>query len=241
MTGIRLCRPSAPADDGLPGVERAPDPKPGQVRAGVACGVLDRPAPGRGRPAARRAPASYPPRDCRVVEARGPGAERFAVGREGCPGWAGPTGVAGSAGAGARTVPAPTFNDVDGGYADVRSTRPRLRTAAGFDDELGRAVAVRGGSSGTWLRSANLRPAGGSGCMAGGSAQPGRPNRAARGRLRTSSPAAPPTRRCTRVGRRPVGGASDAPPEKLDSAALFARSAIGAVAPKRWTGAARWP
>ena len=224
----------APADDGpLRRVERAlPDPGPGQVRVRVsACGVC--------RTDLHLAEGDLPPKRpgvvpgheiVGVVEARGPGAERFAVGqRVGVPWLGGTDGRCRFCRSGRENLClAPTFTgwDVDGGYADACLADEAFAYALppGMDDEPAAPLLCAGIIGYRALRSANLPPGGRLGLYGfGGSAHLAAQIALHEGaRVHVLTRGAANQALARELGVDSVGGASDAPPEKLDSAVLFA-------------------
>jgi propanol-preferring alcohol dehydrogenase len=235
MTGLAwVVDHPAPADDGpLRRVERTPpDPGPGQVRVRIlACGVC--------RTDLHLAEGDLPPRRpgvvpghevVGVVEARGPDAERFGVGqRVGVPWLGGTDGRCQFCRSGRENLClAPTFTgwDVDGGYADacVADEAFVYPLPEGLDDEQAAPLLCAGIIGYRALRAANLPPGGRLGLYGfGGSAHLAAQIALREGaRVHVLTRGAANQELARELGVDSVGAATDAPPEKLDSAVLFA-------------------
>ncbi|HEY7009140.1 MAG TPA: zinc-dependent alcohol dehydrogenase family protein [Jatrophihabitantaceae bacterium] len=224
----------APIDDGpLVRVERElPEPGPGRLRVRVSCcGVC--------RTDLHLAEGDLPPTHARVtpghevvgvVEARGAGARRFEIGQRVGVAWLGGTdGSCRFCRSGRENLClAPTFTGwhVDGGYADACVVDEAYAYALpdGLDDEAAAPLLCAGIIGYRALRCANLPPGGRLGIYGfGGSAhltaqialhQGARVHVLTRGERNRQL--------ATELGVDSVGAAVDAPPEKLDSAILFA-------------------
>ena len=224
----------APVDDGpLVRVERElPEPGPGQVRVRVsACGVC--------RTDLHLAEGDLPPKRpgmvpghevVGVVDARGPGADRFDPGRRvGVPWLGGTDGRCRFCRSGRENLcVAPTFTgwDVDGGYADACLAAEAFVYAlpAGLDDEQAAPLLCAGIIGYRALRSANLPPGGRLGLYGfGGSAHLAAQIALHEGaRVHVLTRGAANQELAREMGVDSVGGTTDAPPEKLDAAVLFA-------------------
>jgi propanol-preferring alcohol dehydrogenase len=223
-----------PVDGGpLREVERPdPVPGPGQVRVRVSCcGVC--------RTDLHLAEGDLPPRRPDVVpgheavgevEALGSGAARFAVGeRIGVP-WLGRTdGTCRFCRRGAENLClAPTFTgwDVDGGYAEacLVDEAYAYRLPEGLDDEHAAPLLCAGIIGYRALRCADVPPGGRLGVYGfGGSAHLTAQIALAQGlRVHVLTRGEHNRRLAAELGADSVGGATDAPPEPLDGAVLFA-------------------
>jgi propanol-preferring alcohol dehydrogenase len=223
-----------PVDTGpLRRVERAePVPGPGQVRVDVSCcGVC--------RTDLHLAEGDLPPRRPSVtpghevvgrVSARGPGADRFAVGDRVGVAWLG--GTDGSCRFCRRgeenlcTAPVFTGWDVDGGYADACLVDERFAHPLpdGVDDEQAAPLLCAGIIGYRALRCADVPPGGRLGVYGfGGSAHLTAQVALAQGlRVHVLTRGEHNRRLAEALGVDSVGAATDAPPEPLDGAILFA-------------------
>ncbi len=223
-----------PVDTGpLRRVERAePVPGPGQVRVDVSCcGVC--------RTDLHLAEGDLPPRRPSVtpghevvgrVSARGPGADRFAVGdRVGVPWLGGTDGSCRFCRRGEENLcTAPVFTgwDVDGGYADACLVDERFAHPLpdGVDDEQAAPLLCAGIIGYRALRCADVPPGGRLGVYGfGGSAHLTAQVALAQGlRVHVLTRGEHNRRLAEALGVDSVGAATDAPPEPLDGAILFA-------------------
>jgi propanol-preferring alcohol dehydrogenase len=224
----------APVDDGpLVRVERElPEPGPSQVRVRVsACGVCRTDLHLAEGDLPPRRPGTVPGHEVvGVVEARGPGADRFDVGqRVGVPWLGGTDGRCRYCRSGRENLcVAPTFTgwDVDGGYADACLADEGFVYALppGLDDEQAAPLLCAGIIGYRALRSANLPPGGRLGLYGfGGSAHLAAQIALHEGaRVHVLTRGAANQELARDLGVDSVGGATDIPPEKLDAAVLFA-------------------
>ena len=225
--------PAPAAEHPLRLVERAdPQPGPGQVRVHVTCcGVC--------RTDLHLAEGDLPPRHPRTtpghevvgtVDARGPGAERFAVGeRIGVPWLGGTDGTCRYCRAGRENLClAPTFTgwDVHGGYADacLVDEAYAYRLPASVDDEHVAPLLCAGIIGYRALKAAGVEPGGSLGIYGfGGSAHLTAQVALHQGvRVHVLTRGEANRRLAVELGVDSVGGATDAPPEPLDGAILFA-------------------
>ncbi|GAA4733864.1 zinc-binding alcohol dehydrogenase family protein [Modestobacter marinus] len=226
-------RPGPMESGPLRRVERdPPEPGPGQVRVRVrCCGVC--------RTDLHLAEGDLPPRRPQVtpghevvglVEARGPGAERFAVGdRIGVP-WLGRTdGVCRFCRRGAENLcldPGFTGWDLDGGFADACLADERFahRLPEGLTDEQAAPLLCAGIIGYRALRAADVPPGGRLGIYGfGGSGHLTAQVALAQGmRVHVLTRGARNQDLAQRLGVDSVGGPADPPPEPLDGAVLFA-------------------
>jgi propanol-preferring alcohol dehydrogenase len=214
-------------------VDRAlPDPGPGQVRVRVTCcGVC--------RTDLHLAEGDLPPRRpgvtpghevVGVVDALGPGAERFGLGeRIGVPWLAQTDGGCRFCRRGDEnlcTGPLFTGWDVDGGYADacLADERFAYRLPAGVPDEQAAPLLCAGIIGYRALRCAAVPPGGRLGIYGfGGSAHLTAQVALAQGlRVHVFTRGEENRRLAAELGADWVGGAADAGPEPLDGAILFA-------------------
>jgi alcohol dehydrogenase, propanol-preferring len=223
-----------PVDGGpLRRVEREePVPGPGQVRVEVSCcGVC--------RTDLHLAEGDLPPRRPAVapghevvghVGARGPGADRFAVGdRVGVPWLGGTDGSCRFCRRGEENLcTAPVFTgwDVDGGYADACLVDERFAHPLpdGLDDEQAAPLLCAGIIGYRALRCADVPPGGRLGVYGfGGSAHLTAQVALAQGlRVHVRTRGEHNRRLAEELGVDSVGTTTDAPPEPLDGAILFA-------------------
>jgi len=223
-----------PVDGGpLRRVERAlPEPGPGQVRVRVACcGVC--------RTDLHLAEGDLPPRRAAVtpghevvgrVEARGPGAQRFAVGERVGVAWLGRTdGSCRFCRRGEEnlcTDPCFTGWDVDGGYADAALVDDRFayRLPEALGDEQAAPLLCAGIIGYRALRCAAVPPGGRLGIYGfGGSAHLTAQVALAQGlRVHVCTRGEHNRRLARELGADSVAGAADPTPEPLDGAILFA-------------------
>jgi alcohol dehydrogenase, propanol-preferring len=224
----------APIDDGpLLRVEReVPQPSPGQVRVRVSCCGVCRTdmhlAEGDLAPVRPRVTPGH--EVVGVVESRGAGAHRFEIGqRVGVPWLGGTDGTCRFCRAGRENLClAPTFTgwDVDGGYADVCVVDEAYAYALpdGIDDEAAAPLLCAGIIGYRALRCANLPPGGRLGIYGfGGSAHLTAQIALHQGaRVHVLTRGEGNRQLALELGVDSVGGATDEPPEKLDSAILFA-------------------
>jgi propanol-preferring alcohol dehydrogenase len=234
MSAWGIAEHPRPIDEGpLIRAERAiPEPGPGQVRVRVVCcGVC--------RTDLHLAEGDLPPRRAGVtpgheivgvVEARGEGAERFQVGqRIGVPWLGGTDGRCRYCRRGQENLClAPTFTgwDVDGGYADrcVADEAYAYALPEGIDDERAAPLLCAGIIGYRALRAASVPPGGRLGIYGfGGSAHLTAQVALHEGmRVHVLTRGEGNQRLATELSCDSVGGATDAPPEKLDGAILFA-------------------
>ncbi len=224
----------APVDEGpLVRVDRdVPEPGPGQVRVGIrCCGVCRTDLHLAEGDLAPRRPRVVPGHEIvGVVEARGDGAEEFAVGqRIGVPWLGGTDGTCRYCRRGRENLClAPTFTgwDVDGGYGDrcVADQAYAYALPDGLDDEGAAPLLCAGIIGYRALRCAAVPPGGRLGIYGfGGSAHLTAQIALHEGtRVHVLTRGAGNQRLATELGVDSVGGASDDPPEKLDGAILFA-------------------
>ncbi|MGY1605024.1 zinc-dependent alcohol dehydrogenase family protein [Geodermatophilus sp. SYSU D00815] len=223
-----------PIDQGpLRRVQRAlPEPGPGQVRVRVACcGVC--------RTDLHLAEGDLPPRRPQVtpghevvgvVDARGPGASRFALGERIGVAWLGRTdGSCAWCRRGDENLCAhPTFTgwDVDGGYADACLADEAFahRLPEGLDDVAAAPLLCAGIIGYRALRCADVPPGGRLGIYGfGGSAHLTAQVALAQGlRVHVLTRGERNRALATALGADSVGEATDEPPEPLDGAILFA-------------------
>jgi propanol-preferring alcohol dehydrogenase len=223
-----------PVDGGpLRRVQRPlPVPGPGQVRVRVGCcGVC--------RTDLHLAEGDLPPRRPEVVpghevvgvvDALGPGAGRFAIGERIGVAWLGRTdGTCRFCRRGQENLClAPVFTgwDVDGGYAGacVADEAYAYRLPEGLDDEHAAPLLCAGIIGYRALRCAGVPPGGRLGIYGfGGSAHLTAQVALAQGlRVHVLTRGEHNRRLATELGADSVGGATDAPPEPLDGAVLFA-------------------
>ncbi|MGZ4567289.1 MAG: zinc-dependent alcohol dehydrogenase family protein [Blastococcus sp.] len=223
-----------PVDGGpLRRVDRAlPEPGPGQVRVQVACcGVC--------RTDLHLAEGDLPPRRAAVtpghevvglVEARGPGAQRFDVGERIGVAWLGRTdGTCRFCRRGEEnlcTDPRFTGWDVDGGYADAVLVDERFayRLPGTLDDEQAAPLLCAGIIGYRALRCAAVPPGGRLGIYGfGGSAHLTAQVALAQGmRVHVFTRGEHNRALARELGADSVAGAADPPPEPLDGAVLFA-------------------
>jgi propanol-preferring alcohol dehydrogenase len=214
-------------------VEReVPEPGTGQVRVRIStCGVC--------RTDLHLVEGDLPPKRPQItpgheivgiIDKRGDGAERFSVGqRVGVPWLGGTDGTCGYCRSGRENLclgPRFTGWDVDGGYADLCVADEAFAYALpdGLDDEQASPLLCAGIIGYRALRTANVPPGGRLGIYGfGGSAhlaaqialhEGTRVHVLTRGELNQQL--------ARELGVDSVGGATDTPPEKLDSAILFA-------------------
>jgi alcohol dehydrogenase, propanol-preferring len=224
----------APIDDGpLRRVEReVPQPGPGEIRVRVlTCGVC--------RTDLHLAEGDLPPKHPQitpgheivaVVDQRGPGADRFHVGQRVGVAWLGGTdGTCTFCRSGRENLCLePTFTgwDINGGYADMCVAREAYAYALpeGLSDEQASPLLCAGIIGYRALKCAELPPGGRLGLYGfGGSAHLAAQialHQGARVHVLTRGEANQQLAR--ELGVDSVGGAADQPPEKLDSAILFA-------------------
>lgn len=221
-------------DDGpLTRVERdVPEPGPGQLRVRVSCCGVCRTdlhlAEGDLAPVRPRVTPGH--EVVGVVVSRGSGARRFEIGqRVGVPWLGGTDGTCRFCRAGRENLClAPTFTgwDVDGGYADlcVVDEAYAYELPDGVDDEAAAPLLCAGIIGYRALRCANLPPGGRLGIYGfGGSAHLTAQVALHQGaRVHVLTRGAGNRKLAAELGVDSVGGASDAPPEKLDAAILFA-------------------
>jgi propanol-preferring alcohol dehydrogenase len=223
-----------PVDDGpLRLVERAvPTPGPGQVRVRVStCGVC--------RTDLHLAEGDLPPKRpgvtpghevVGVVDAVGPGADRFAVGeRVGVPWLGGTDGSCRFCRRGAENLClAPTFTgwDIDGGYAEALLVREEFAYALpdGIDDEHAAPLLCAGIIGYRALRAADVPPGGVLGIYGfGGSAHLAAQVALAEGmRVHVRTRGTGNQALARELGVDSVGGSDDDMPEPLDGAVTFA-------------------
>jgi alcohol dehydrogenase, propanol-preferring len=221
-------------DDGpLARVEReVPEPASGQLRVRIStCGVC--------RTDLHLAEGDLPPKRPQVtpgheivgiVDKRGDGAERFSVGqRVGVPWLGGADGTCAYCRSGRENLcldPRFTGWDVDGGYADFCVADEAFAYALpdGLDDEQASPLLCAGIIGYRALRSANVPPGGRLGIYGfGGSAHLAAQIALHEGtRVHVMTRGEHNQQLARELGVDSVGGATDAPPEKLDSAVLFA-------------------
>ncbi len=225
---------TAPVDDGPLGrIERAePEPGPGEVRVRISCcGVC--------RTDLHLAEGDLPPRRPGVtpgheivgqVDARGAGASRFAIGdRVGVPWLAHTDGTCTFCRRGAENLcVAPRFTgwDVDGGYADacVAAESYVYRLPERLDDEHAAPLLCAGIIGYRALQRAEVPPGGRLGIYGfGGSAHLTAQVALHQGlRVHVLTRGDGNRRLAAALGADSVGEATDAPPEPLDGAILFA-------------------
>jgi alcohol dehydrogenase, propanol-preferring len=224
----------APIDDGpLVRIEReVPRPSPGQLRVRVRCCGVCRTdlhlAEGDLAPVRPRVTPGH--EVVGVVESRGADAHRFEIGqRVGVPWLGGTDGTCRFCRAGRENLClAPTFTgwDVDGGYADacVVDEAYAYELPDGVDDEAAAPLLCAGIIGYRALRCANLPPGGRLGIYGfGGSAHLTAQIALHQGaRVHVLTRGAANRKLAAELGVDSVGGASEAPPEKLDAAILFA-------------------
>ena len=223
-----------PIDDGpLRRLEReVPDPGPGEVRIRVrCCGVC--------RTDLHLAEGDLPPRRARVtpghevvgeVEARGERAERFSVGDRVGVAWLGGTdGSCRFCRRGQENLCLdPTFTgwDVDGGYADtcLVDEAYAYRLPDGIDDEQAAPLLCAGIIGYRALLLADVPPGGSLGIYGfGGSAHLTAQVALAQGlRVHVLTRGEHNQQLARDLGADSVGGSTDAPPEPLDGAIMFA-------------------
>ena len=223
-----------PIDDGpLRRVQRnTPEPGPGQVRVRVlACGVCRTDLHLAEGDLAPRRPGTSPGHEVvAVVDERGTGADRFAVGQRVGVAWLGGTdGTCGFCRRGRENLClAPSFTgwDVDGGYADMCIANEAFAypLPAELSDEQAAPLLCAGIIGYRALTCADLPPGGRLGLYGfGGSAhlaaqialhQGARVHVMTRGAANRQLP--------RQLGVDWVGAAADPPPENLDAAILFA-------------------
>jgi propanol-preferring alcohol dehydrogenase len=214
-------------------VEReVPEPGPGQVRIRIStCGVC--------RTDLHLAEGDLPPKRPQVtpgheivgvIDTCGDGAERFSIGqRVGVPWLGGTDGTCGFCRSGRENLcldPRFTGWDVDGGYADLCVADEAFAYALpdGLDDEQASPLLCAGIIGYRALRSANLPAGGRLGIYGfGGSAHLAAQIALHEGaRVHVLTRGEHNQRLAQDLGVDSVGGATDPPPEKLDSAILFA-------------------
>ena len=223
-----------PADDGpLLRVEREPpEPGPGQVRVRVTCcGVCRTDLHLAEGDLAPRRPRVTPGHEVvGVVEVRGPGAGRFAVGeRIGVPWLARTDGSCRFCRRGDEnlcTHPEFTGWDLDGGYAEACLVDERFgyRLPERLDDEQAAPLLCAGIIGYRALRAADVPPGGRLGIYGfGGSAHLTAQVALAQGlRVHVFTRGAQNRRLAAELGADSVGGAGDPSPVPLDGAVLFA-------------------
>jgi alcohol dehydrogenase, propanol-preferring len=226
-------RPGSIDSHQLVRVEReAPTPGPGQIRVAIrCCGVC--------RTDLHLAEGDLPPKRhgvtpgheiVGVVESCGAGASRFRVGDRVGIAWLGATdGSCRFCRAGHENLClAPTFTgwDVDGGYADmcVADERFAYTLPAGIDDEHAAPLLCAGIIGYRTLRAAALPPGGALGIYGfGGSAHLTAQIALHEGaRVHVLTRGEQNQRLAAELGVHSVGAATEEPPERLDSAILFA-------------------
>jgi propanol-preferring alcohol dehydrogenase len=221
-------------------VERSiPEPGPGQVRVRVhTCGVCRTDLHLAEGDLAPRRPRVTPGHEIvGVVDARGPGADRFADGdRVGVPWLAHTCGMCRFCTGGRENLcVAPLFTgwDVDGGYAEyaVADEAYMYALPAGFDDVTVAPLLCAGIIGYRALRRADCPPGGRLGIYGfGGSAHLVAQVARAEGlRVHVLTRAAEARSLALRLGASSAGDAADAPPEPLDAALLFAP--VGTLVP----------
>jgi alcohol dehydrogenase, propanol-preferring len=214
-------------------VEReVPEPGPGQVRVRIStCGVC--------RTDLHLAEGDLPPKRQRVtpgheivgvIDKCGDGAERFSVGqRVGIPWLGGADGTCGYCRSGRENLclkPRFTGWDVDGGYAEwcVADEAFAYALPDGLDDEQASPLLCAGIIGYRALRTANVPPGGRLGIYGfGGSAHLAAQIALHEGtRVHVLTRGEHNQQLARELGVDSVGGPTDTPPEKLDSAILFA-------------------
>lgn len=222
-------------------IER-PDPTPGagQIRIRVTCcGVCRTDLHLAEGDLAPRRPQVVPGHEVvGVVDARGPGAERFAVGERVGVAWLGGTdGTCRFCRRGQENLClGPTFTgwDVDGGYADacLVDEAYAYRLPAGLDDEQAAPLLCAGIIGYRALQCASIPPGGSLGIYGfGGSAHLTAQVAVAQGlRVHVLTRGESSQRLARELGAASVGAATDTPPEPLDGAIMFAPA--GELVPK---------
>jgi propanol-preferring alcohol dehydrogenase len=214
-------------------VEReVPEPGPGQVRVKIStCGVCRTDLHlAEGDLAPKRAQVTPGHEIVGVIDTCGDGAERFSVGqRVGVPWLGGTDGTCGYCRSGRENLclkPRFTGWDIDGGYADLCVTDEAFAYALpeGFDDEQASPLLCAGINGYRALRTANVPPGGRLGIYGfGGSAHLAAQIALHEGtRVHVMTRGEHNQQLARELDVDSVGGAADAPPEKLDSAILFA-------------------